>query len=124
MTYLSDEEFRTIQQILNFVRVAELEKTPGIMLVLPEILGESGGGVDIKTAVHIAGHDDAIESMLTALLASLVAKGHADIMQRSFIKLTRVVAEHAKKNGIDLKPIYKKAEEQARKIHEESGDAT
>ncbi len=124
MTYLSDEEFKAVQQILNFVRVAELDKTPAVMVVLPQILSDDGEGMEVRTDVHIAGHDDAIEAMLTALLASLVAKGHADIMKRAFTRLTRVVEQHARKAGIDLKHIYKKADEQARKIREENGDAT
>ncbi len=64
---LTDDEFATVQRALNFVRVAELENTPGCVVILPMFEGFNDRGVKVKMETFLSGTDSMCEEMLVAL---------------------------------------------------------
>lgn len=63
---LTDAQFRDIQRALNYVRVAELDKTPGVLLALPAILTR-----EVRFDVFVYGHEQMVTKLLTELFITL-----------------------------------------------------
>ncbi len=80
---LTDDEFATVQRALNFVRVAELENTPGCVVILPMFEGFNDRGVKVKMETFLSGTDSMCEEMLVALVCAMIRQGQFESIARA-----------------------------------------
>lgn len=101
---LSDADYEKIQRALNYIRIAKLDRTPGLLAVVPQI--DDGvtdpRGVHLTTHSFVYGSDKFIISMLLDLFSNLAKNGNLGLLAEAMRILREALVAQATATGDTL----------------------
>lgn len=96
--FLDDEHRALIQRALNYVRVADTEKTPALIISIPQIQHVNAEGrARVETQTFLYGEPQIIEQMLTSIIKALMQRGEIELLERATASVAMEVAREEAK---------------------------